>query len=251
MDKSHIGGDEHTLNALVDGELDSAARREILRRLREEEELRGIACSLRHVKTLVHHGYASAEPPRRRREHPMRRAMRFPSMAAAAVLLGIGFAAGLLIPDGIERHEPEAYVAHSQGAEPAAVVNGVRIEPRQVQPNKFVLHISQGGEHRFADVMDRVEKLLAVYPGPGLEIEVVANSEGLGLFREETSTQVDRIRLLTERHENIHFIACQNTMEVLQRQGVRTRLVTGTKTTQSAVDHIIDRLQDGWVYVRT
>jgi len=251
MDKPRIGDDESTLNALVDGELQTQERREILRRLRDDEELRDTACSLRHVKTLVHHAYASAEPPRRRARNAADRRRQLPRMAAAAVLLTVGFAAGLLIPDQTERERPEAIAASGQPATLNGSQEGVRIQPRQELHNKFVLHVSQGGAERFSEVMDRAEKLLSAYPGPGLEIEVVANSEGLGLFREETSTQIERIRLLSEQYDNIHFIACQNTMEVLQRQGVRTRLLTGTRTTQSAVDHIIDRLQDGWVYVRT
>jgi intracellular sulfur oxidation DsrE/DsrF family protein len=247
MDKTREE-DEHSLNALVDGELDTGPRREILIRLREDTALRDTACRLRHVKTLVHHAYAGARPPQR---EPLRPTgwRRLPAAAAAAVLVGIGFAAGLFIPGLVDRSvDPEAVAASVQ---PAPEQEGVRINPTQVLHNKFVLHISQGGEDRFAEVMDRAERLLNSYPGPGLEIEVVANSEGLGLFREETSTQVERIRQLSEQYDNIHFIACQNTMEVLHRRGVRTRLLTGTRTTQSAVDHIIDRLQSGWVYVRT
>lgn len=249
MDENRKEGDEQTLNALVDGELETEPRRRILVRIREDAALRENACRLRHIKTLVHHAYAGARPPVRAMPSPPRR-FRPHMAAAAALLLGIGFAAGLLMPDGQERSRPAAVVASVEpGAAPGE--EGVRIAPTETRHNKFVLHISQGGPERFSAVMDRAEKLLSSYPGPGLEIEVIANSEGLGLFREEISTQVERIRHLTDQYDNIHFIACQNTMEVLQRQGVRTRLVSGTRTTQSAVDHIIDRLQDGWVYVRT
>jgi intracellular sulfur oxidation DsrE/DsrF family protein len=248
MDKTR-DEEEHSLNALVDGELDADPRREILIRIREDAALRDAACRLHHVKTLVHHAYAGARPPQRGHPRPTGRA-RLSAMAAAAVLLGIGFVAGLMIPVATERlAAPEAVVASAHPAD-AVEQEGVRINPSQTRHNKFILHISQGGTQRFSEVMDRAERLLSSYPGPGLEIEVVANSEGLGLFRKETSTQVERIRQLSEQYDNIHFIACQNTMEVLARQGVRTRLLTGTRTTQSAVDHIIERLQDGWVYVR-
>jgi intracellular sulfur oxidation DsrE/DsrF family protein len=250
MDKNQKEGDEQTLNGLVDGELEAEQRRRILVRIREDADLREDACRLRHVKTLVHHAYAGARPPLRTMPVPQPWRFRPHMAAAAALLLGIGFTAGLLLPDSQERTRPEAVVASAESAA-APEREGVRISPTQTRHNKFVLHVSQGGPERFAAVMDRAERLLSSYPGPGLEIEVIANSEGLGLFREEVSTQVERIRHLTDQYDNIHFIACQNTMEVLQRQGVRTRLVSGTRTTQSAVDHIIDRLQDGWVYVRT
>ncbi|OOG23000.1 hypothetical protein B1C78_12795 [Thioalkalivibrio denitrificans] len=238
--------DEKALNALVDGELDTDPRREVLIRIREDTALRDTACALRHVKTLVHHAYAGARPPQREASRPALR--RWPAAAAAVVLLSIGFVAGLTLPFGTDR-EQDAIVASAPLPSPEQ--EGVRINPVQVQHNKFVLHISRGGPERFSEVIDRAEQLLSSYPGPGLEVEVIANSEGLGLFREETSTQIERIRRLSEQYDNINFIACQNTMEVLERRGVRTRLLTGTRTTESAVDHIIERLQDGWVYVRT
>lgn len=249
MNETGNKGDELILNALVDGELDSGARRDILVRLREDASLRDTACRLRDVKTHLRHAYAGARPPLRDAGSRTRR-RRWPLAATAIVLLGIGFVAGMLAPVSLHSPSREAVAVSAQSGA-MSEVGGIRIQPIQTRHNKFVLHVSQGGEDRFSEVIDRAERLLGSYPGPGLEIEVVANSEGLGLFREEISTQVERIRALTEQYDNIHFIACLNTMEVLQRHGVRTRLLTGTRTTQSAVDHIIERLQDGWIYVRT
>ena len=103
MDKTREE-DEHTLNALVDGELDTEPRREILVRIREDAALRDSACGLRHVKTLVHHAYAGARPPQREIRSPGMR--RIPAIAAAVVLLGIGFLAGLTAPAFLD-HTPE------------------------------------------------------------------------------------------------------------------------------------------------
>jgi len=49
---------------------------------------------------------------------------------------------------------------------------------------------------------------------------------------------------------NVHFIACAYGIRLLHERGVEPNIIEGISTDKTAMDHIIDRLQSGWTYIK-
>ncbi|HQU14633.1 MAG: hypothetical protein ACYC18_12280 [Gammaproteobacteria bacterium] len=51
-------------------------------------------------------------------------------------------------------------------------------------------------------------------------------------------------------HNNLHFIACANSIRALQAQGVESLFIDEVDTREPVMDQIIRLVQDGWRYVK-
>ncbi|HUT40951.1 MAG TPA: hypothetical protein VM011_06365, partial [Gammaproteobacteria bacterium] len=100
--------------------------------------------------------------------------------------------------------------------------------------------------------LDDAEQLLASYKEhPELvQLEVVANAEGLKLLRADTSPYPERIRRMALQFNNISFLACNRAIEKLRMNGIEVNLLPEARVIPGALEEIVDRLQQGWVYIR-
>ncbi|WP_303901204.1 hypothetical protein [Thiohalomonas denitrificans] len=220
--------DEISINALLDGELDGDERAILLERLANEPELRGAHSRLAITRDLVAHAWDDAEPPYREKYPPQRRRRRF-AVAAAMILLMVGFFAGRVMG-------PETVVGVPSSAETS-----------QGQSDQVIVHIMDADPARQRAALDRVENLLA----EGYHrVELVAHSEALDLLRSDRSADAGRVRELISAHPDLRLFACGNTIARIERQGERVQLIEGIVRASSAVDHIVDRLQNGWHYIK-
>ncbi len=223
---------EETLNAFVDGQLDAAERARVYAALRADPRLAERACELRELKELVQE--AHARPPRPYR--PPARGPRWWQMAAAALaLVFVGAGAG--------------WMGHRLAAGDGASL-AVRAAART--GDRIILHISSGDAGSLRAALDETERLLARAHAEGrpLRIEVVANGKGLDLLRADVSPYAERIRRLTERYDNVVFLACERAIARLRERGVEVRLLPEARTAPSALEQIVTRLQQGWVYIK-
>jgi intracellular sulfur oxidation DsrE/DsrF family protein len=79
----------------------------------------------------------------------------------------------------------------------------------------------------------------------------VAHAGGLDLLRDDVSPVKDRVMTLMQQHHNIHFLACADSIGTLREQGIDPDFITGVNADGEAIDHIIQRLQDGgWKYIK-
>ena len=85
--------------------------------------------------------------------------------------------------------------------------------------------------------------------GVPIKLEIVANGDGLSLLRSETSPFPERAAELIHNFDNVAILACANTLKLLELQGADTSLVPYVQKTRSALEKVVDRLQDGWLYI--
>ena len=83
-----------------------------------------------------------------------------------------------------------------------------------------------------------------------IKVEIVANREGLDLLRARVSPYADRLAELRARYANLELVACGQTVRKLRERGASVELLPGTEVAPSALDEVVRRLRDGWVYVR-
>ncbi len=216
------------LNALADGALEPSQSEALLEEIEQDAELRETLCDIHRLKDMVRYAYADSAPPQRRsRLNPPWRL----GMAAAAVaLLCVGFLGGRL----------------SLSVDPLAPFELAQVVP---QPNKVVLFVGYSDKDRFQRVLDRAEQLLIQYQGQGVEVNVVASAGGIDLLRTSSSPYLDRIRDLSDNYAAIQFVACNNTIARLVQDGKDVSLVENAVVKPSAVQFVVERLQQGWSYV--
>jgi intracellular sulfur oxidation DsrE/DsrF family protein len=227
--------DEQTLGAFVDGQLDAAQRSSVIQAMDKDPEVREQVYQLRRSKDLMKLGFDSARPTgpaTAKGKTPVRRYAI--GAAASFAMLAVGFSAGTL------GYYCMRYL-DSQTSTPALAA--------QQQANRVVLHIGDADPRHFSAALNYVDRFLKENAASGGQIEVVANAGGLDLMRADLSPYEQRVLALINRHNNVHFIACANAIRNLELQGIEPRILKDVDTEQSALDHIVDRLQSGWTYI--
>ncbi len=233
MNERHTNED-NILHAYIDGELDSRAKHELLLRMEDDSRLRERICELRHTKEWVKFSFENAVPPSgsgplRRRRYGWSAAR----IAASLLLTVAAFAAGWASHDW-----------RTQAMEQLAL-DGTSFESRHV-----ILHIAVSDPNRFRQVLDRAERLMKRYSDSGIQVEVIANGGGLDLMRTSTSPFRQRILDIMARYRNVRFFACSNGLKRLRETGLDPILIEGVQARMPAADLLIQRLTEGWTYIR-
>lgn len=229
------------LNAYVDDELKADAREAALARLESDPDFKRSVCEVRTLKELVRGAYGEAPSVRESRigcPPPIWR-----QALVAGLVLVLGLAGGWFAHDGTAGPAPLHVAGLPAGYVPVSLSS-------QVDPNKIVLHLDSGDPAHLQKVLTLVEDLLH-RRGDKVHIEVVVNSYGLDLLREDVSPYKGVIERLSHDHANLAFMACNQTIARLQREGTKVVLVPGVGTAApSAINEILYRMQQGWVYVK-
>ncbi len=55
---------------------------------------------------------------------------------------------------------------------------------------------------------------------------------------------------MMDKYDNLTFVACANTIKRLKEQGVDVLLIDRTHASETAIDHVVERLQAGWTYIK-
>jgi intracellular sulfur oxidation DsrE/DsrF family protein len=248
---------DERLNAFIDDELDAAEKSEVFEALAENSALSKQACELRQLSELVRHAYSN--PPRsgRFRKKEPRRISPFGQAAAAALLVALGATLGWIghqqpvssAPSGADMRAmvwgENDRAFHSMDLASATSQNGLK---------RVILHLNTSSPAKFETALTTAERLLKEYAtdSHGAEIEVVANASAIKLLRSGYSPYAARVRALQEKYFNLTFIACKDAMDhirELEDLNSDIRLLPGVEVTPSALEHILERMNEGWVYL--
>jgi hypothetical protein len=214
--------------------------------LEEDEDFKSKVCEVRSLKERVRGAYAEL-PPSQSRGGLNAFTGPFSSMwrqaLAAGLLLSLGLAGGWLAHDGsVKTPVYDRIAGLPPGYEPVTLAD-------KVDPDKIVLHLDKNDPGRLAAVLDLAEQLLDQRGNRG-QVRIVVNSYGLNLLRKETSPYKDRIGGMAARHRNLQFVACGQTIARLSQEGVVVDLLPQVQVVSSAISEILERMQQGWVYVK-
>jgi intracellular sulfur oxidation DsrE/DsrF family protein len=218
--------------AFVDGELGRAEWARVAEQAQRDERLRDDLCGLRSVKELVQHAYPAAA----QRARPSAS-----QWGAVAALCLVSVAAGWFgkaawSPDTIELER--------------ALTAGATL--REIQGDRIVVHVSTSRRETIATALEEAEDALraARQEGRRLQLEIVANSSGLDMFRADAAPFPARLATLQATYPGVTLVACNQTIDRLREKGIEVRLLPGVQVAPSALDQVVKRLQGGWAYVR-
>ncbi|MGB5540645.1 MAG: hypothetical protein WBO37_11185 [Gammaproteobacteria bacterium] len=232
---------DEQLQAFVDDEIELSERAEMMEVIHQDDELACRVCELLQIKDSVRLAYREPEQPvhsdkRWKTAHRTRTSFR---AAAAVLIFALGTVTGLVM----QTQE----IGPAGTTSPLAAAGAINQDLKRV-----VFHISSAQADRMEQALDDAEQLLVNYrTHPELvQLEVVANAEGLKLLRADTSPYPERIRKMAEQFDNISFLACSRSIEKLRLRGIDVHLLPEARVIPGALEEIVDRLQQGWVYIR-
>lgn len=235
---------DETLHAFIDGELDVAECEQLLARMRDDEALSRRACALRSLKSMVRLAYA--KPPavaHTARAMPKQRRVQRCAYACLVLLAGLG--------SGWVLRGLDVQVATTA---PATLPGGYRMVSLggQPDPSRVMLHLDSSAPERMLTALDQAERLLdeAEREGWAMQVEIVANSHGIDLMRAGVSPYAARMAQMTQRHANLQWVACSQTIARFTSQGQKVELLPTARAAPTAIGEIVTRLQQGWTYVR-
>jgi len=234
---------EELKNAFVDGELASGERRALRSRALADAELRRQLCELASLKDLVREAYGDVGASPQARSGGRFSRLRVAAIALLCVLAG-WMARGLVLES-------------SPGAPAVASIPGGRIESlpglAATASERVLLHVSTGDPQDLRATLDAAQSLLeeAAAASRRMEVEIVANRDGLDLLRAGVSPVPERIARLQARFPLFSLVACNQTIENLRERGQEVELLPGVRVAPSALDEIVSQLHKGWLYVRT
>ena len=237
------------LNAFIDNELDATEHRRILQAIQTDDALSTRVCELRQLRALVQSAYRTSpqlESHTHKRTMPLPvHAAVFPRSIAAGVLVMLCLGGGWFAHGVFDSATAPAIAIDEQSFQ------AVRIDRAAGQGHDVLLHVNSGDPTLLASALDTAERVARDHHGPSDHVIILANDSGLNLLRADVSPYPDRIRALLSAHPNITLIACRNAMEKLEAQtGTKITLLPGASVGRTAIDEIVARLRDGWLYVK-
>ncbi len=241
MDKSRIS--DEMLSAHVDGQLSAEDSEAVLRLALSDAEVAARLDGIRRTKDLLCHAYRTPPAPvraGRADERPRFQAIR---LAAAVTLIAIVGAASWFAGQRSGANAViDDYVVRSDWVLPSA-----RAEDERQQ---IVLHLASDDPAEMERSLDQAELILAgfEYNANAPEVELIANGDGLALFRSGVTPFAERIVDLQHDYPSLRLFACARTLERLALQGVDVALLPGVDTGSIAIERIYTRVRQGWSY---
>mgnify|MGYP001820107558 FL=1 len=235
------------LNAYLDNELDSDERGEIMAALENDKALSRRLCELRNIKELTQFAY-NIPPARESTSTAWKYGRQYAALAVAATLF---LAVGSLV--GWFAHERLGVsLAGITGQQQINSASSLSSLPLEAEKKKVILHVDTAETEKLKAALDSAEDLLTTSAANGnpLELEIIANSKGLNLLRVDTTHYAERIRELSNKYDNLSILACNRAIQRLQEQGVKVKLVPEAGIAPSALEQIVHRLKQGWVYIK-
>jgi len=245
------------LQAFLDGQLDEAEKSEIFGAIQQDDALKHNACELRTLTELVRHAYAA--PPSAlgaRSSRGLVALNRWGVAASALLLLALGGLLGWVGRGPLLRADDAGLPVHAMYWDDDRAFQNTDLKAITAQKGtkKIIVHLNTSSPERFTQALDTAERLLRTYSNSdmGAEIEVVANASAIKMLRAGYSPFAARVRALQKRYINLSFLACKDGIDHIQElegPGSKVKLLPDVSVTPSALEHILERLREGWVYI--
>ena len=118
--------------------------------------------------------------------------------------------------------------------------------PSLENPRKIVFSITEDSTHALDHILSVANNVLKFYGPEVVEMEIVAYSKGIRLLlKRDRST---RIRVVALMQYDVTFIACGNTMRTKNIK--EKEVIEGVEIVTAGVVELLERVQEGWIYIK-
>jgi intracellular sulfur oxidation DsrE/DsrF family protein len=125
--------------------------------------------------------------------------------------------------------------------------------PRRKTAHGLALHVSVRDPETMKLLLNNARNAHELYAerGESVTIEIVANSAGLHMLRDDTSPVKEEIRALRAKFSNIAFSACNNTKAAMERkEGKPVVLIPEAAGVPAGVVRLMELQEQGYAYER-
>jgi intracellular sulfur oxidation DsrE/DsrF family protein len=239
---------DELLNSFIDNQLALDETGEMFSVIGQDDALKERVCELRGLKEMVQHAYHrppvnTTSPVKKLSAWRIPRFQNMPRLATCMLMLLLGWGSGWIMFAGSQSMSDPRLMRLLETAQGSGMV---------AKSGNFIVHVSDSNPVRLKTALDETEDLLKSYKRANrrVKVEIIANGGGLDLLRTDVSPFGKRIASMKAKYPNLDFLACQQTINKLQKQGIIVKLLPHTGFTNSAVEEIDKRLHQGWDYVR-
>ena len=226
---------DEMLNAFVDDELDAADKSRLLNCMAKEAgaKVRDRICQIWQVRELVR----SACPQNNTLQQSPVKVTSFKQyshLLFGGLLLALALATGWIL----------------HGHQKPVVINNM-VTTHRVE-EKVLLHLTSSNHKLFNIALEETEALShgVDLAGNPVQVELLVDRGGLDLLRSSVSPYAARIKAMSAQHNNITFLACNNTIQKLRKTGANVQLLPYVAVVPSAKELIVARVQEGWTYLK-
>lgn len=220
----------YKIHAYIDGELSADEMATFEQQLSTNPALKAELCELTHNKRKLHQYYSHITPPKS--SMPRLSTLNQYGRLAASILLGAFLGSASL---------------YSYQSLNSAEMNVVQTESSVPVESNFVVHLDTNQPDKLAATLEKARYLLDT--SPTTKVEIITNHEGIQLFDASQATSKQIMQLLTQ-YDNLHLMACQRTVERLEKQGEAFELLQKVRADSPAVDEVVAKMKQGWTYIK-
>ena len=133
-----------------------------------------------------------------------------------------------------------------------ALARGASAEEAR-KSHKLLLHVGANDREAMSTALHNAKNAHDDFAkrGETIEIEIVANSGGLHMLRDDTSPVKDDIRDLVKTVKGIAFSACNNTkMGMEKREGKTIPIISEARIVPAGIVRMAELQEQGYGYVR-
>lgn len=236
---------DEEIHSYIDGELDRETRRQLQDIVNRQPDVAEKVHNYRRVDQVLKDAYSEVELPDPR---PVNNSANHSATTQtqktirqrmiAAIVMPLLFISGWFAHTCIDSQVQQE------------LSGGIVLPGQNSHKTSAIYHIDVDETIAADKLISRVERILKHYDEKNIEVEVVANSEGLNLLRIDTNQYAKRFSELSERYNNLSFVACSNAVKRLESRGIDVVLVNRTNAEISAVEHVVNRVREGWTYIK-
>ncbi len=225
------------INAYVDDQLSTEVRAEILNESQKNKALADSICQTRIIKEMVKLSYQQAPGQEHKKKTENAVSVCWQHGLAASLLLILGSVAGWQGANTVSRH----YASNDV----------LPLQYTQKNQHHVLLHISTDEPSRVNAALNNAERLLnSNNQQDKFQLQILVNAEGIKILQEEQSPYIERLKKLASQHDNVSLLACQRSIERQKLKGLEVHLIKEASVIPEALEEIVNRLHQGWVYIR-
>lgn len=119
--------------------------------------------------------------------------------------------------------------------------------------HSLALQLSDGDEAAMREVLDVAANVSRYYSGNAEEVEIriIVFGPGIDMLREDRSPVLDRLKAFEQSMPNVAFVACQNTIDTMERaEGKEIPILPMAEHVEAGVVELIRLDEAGWTLVR-
>lgn len=122
-----------------------------------------------------------------------------------------------------------------------------REEAGTAEPHRVIIHLNSGDEKVQRGALNNIKNLYQELGPQNLLVELVVHGAGLPLLLKTSTTFAGELTDLKHSY-GVHYTACSNTMKTLKV--TRDDLISEVSDTVPAIVRLMERQEQGWVYIK-